>query len=642
MYQHVRASYSVWVMVVVCFISVNAPIPRVDANVLLLPPPDVDPIENEGVLFDDDGTGQNLDLLRGRSQEEYDMVAAAIQQLYTELGEAHGLANVIIHNSNGLFEGDIVATAEDVLPLLSKSVADRNRVKRKLIMGSRRRWDSSNPIAYMISHTEPDEIKTIESALRHWEEGTCLRFRETSSSSGGDYLQFTKNSGCFSTVGRVGGRQEISIGRGCAKLGVVAHEIGHALGFFHEQSRSDRDSYIKIIFENIQRGRETNFEKQNHINFDVPYDLSSLMHYSGTTFSVDRRTKLSIRTLNPLQQHIIGQRIGLSFFDLKLANMAYCQDRCRGGLTSNVCKHGGYINPSSCGTCICPDGFSGDTCEDVATPVGVNDGGEIVQLDCGRSATIEANIRSGIPLVEASWLVKAPDGASLAVHLDSIDIVWYGNYIYGCPDWLEIKHDDVTNPGIRLCGDEFDLPTLLSANGEVLITMKQYQGRGGSFTVRVTAKCSGVEPRPTTSMSSPAPVAPTPPTTTRRPTTTSSFTRAPRRTTTSVPVTSGSMFPPSPATSGTSTPPSPTTSGSCMCLRYEEPVECEPMCGCRRATRTCLQSSANCRSTGELDMTVPCGSRLPSCRSATRGRFCCDDWVRRGRFCLPPRNSIRL
>lgn len=68
------------------------------------------------------------------------------------------------------------------------------------------------------------------------------------------------------------------------QLGTVAHEIGHAMGFYHEQSRPDRDSHIHINEENISDGRERNFEKQTDSRVDskgIAYDYTSDMHYSG-------------------------------------------------------------------------------------------------------------------------------------------------------------------------------------------------------------------------------------------------------------------------------------------------------------------------------------------------------------------------
>jgi hypothetical protein len=66
------------------------------------------------------------------------------------------------------------------------------------------------------------------------------------------------------------------------KIGKVCHLIGHVLGFFHEQSRPDREDYVKIIYENIKPDMITNFEyyPPSIINtFGFPYDYSSIMHF---------------------------------------------------------------------------------------------------------------------------------------------------------------------------------------------------------------------------------------------------------------------------------------------------------------------------------------------------------------------------
>ena len=68
-------------------------------------------------------------------------------------------------------------------------------------------------------------------------------------------LQF--HFSCFSSIGMVGrGEQKISLGQGCLQRGTVMHEMMHCLGFWHEQSRPDRDQHIWIYPNNIMSGEE--------------------------------------------------------------------------------------------------------------------------------------------------------------------------------------------------------------------------------------------------------------------------------------------------------------------------------------------------------------------------------------------------
>ena len=70
--------------------------------------------------------------------------------------------------------------------------------------------------------------------------------------------------------------------------GTVVHEIMHALGVFHEQSRPDRDNYVTINFSNIKPGKEDNFMKYSwgqSDTYNMPYDVASVMHYGSMVTS---------------------------------------------------------------------------------------------------------------------------------------------------------------------------------------------------------------------------------------------------------------------------------------------------------------------------------------------------------------------
>jgi hypothetical protein len=122
-----------------------------------------------------------------------------------------------------------------------------------------------------------------------------------------DYLVFRDvGEGCSSYVGRVGGPQAVNL-TGCGR-GSVLHEVLHAAGFLHEQSRGDRDQFVTIMWDDIIDSQRSNFEVRGQSAEDIgPYDYASIMHYSRDAFSKTGRP-----TILPRQNVEIGQRNGLS------------------------------------------------------------------------------------------------------------------------------------------------------------------------------------------------------------------------------------------------------------------------------------------------------------------------------------------
>ena len=90
---------------------------------------------------------------------------------------------------------------------------------------------------------------------------------------------------CHSNVGMTGGKQKLFISSQCTHVD-LRHELGHTIGLYHEQSRSDRDDYVTIHENNIYPGRENNFKKCAKCwHFNMPYGYDSIMHYVKNGFS---------------------------------------------------------------------------------------------------------------------------------------------------------------------------------------------------------------------------------------------------------------------------------------------------------------------------------------------------------------------
>nr|BAG06176.1 hatching enzyme [Setarches guentheri] len=179
-------------------------------------------------------------------------------------------------------------------------------------------------IPFLISQKYDDtERSEILGAMKDFEYKTCIRFIPRATQRA--YLSIEPRYGCSSLLGSTGGKQVLSLQRfGCVRHSIIQHELLHALGFYHEHTRSDRDQYVKINWDNIYKYFVYNFQKKDTNNLNTPYDYSSVMHYGRTAFG-----KRQLETIIPIPDSSvpIGQREELSKMDIVRINRLY---KCRG------------------------------------------------------------------------------------------------------------------------------------------------------------------------------------------------------------------------------------------------------------------------------------------------------------------------
>lgn len=238
------------------------------------------------------------------------------------LGQVRSIKFSVVE-SRALFEGDIdLGEADALAPGGSAPVsAGTEGIMSAVVVSDLSRMWPKGRIPFELIPAGSPISQLVTRATATFEELTPVRFVPRSSNDT-DFIAFEVSSYCSSRVGRGSGRQVVRISVD-ASLGNVIHELCHAAGLWHEQSREDRDQFVDIRWQNVTEGYEHNFRQQIADGDDVgPYDFDSIMHYPAIAFSRNGEATI-IAKVGGVQ---FGQRDHLSQGDIDALTALYSDD----------------------------------------------------------------------------------------------------------------------------------------------------------------------------------------------------------------------------------------------------------------------------------------------------------------------------
>ncbi|EPB70456.1 astacin [Ancylostoma ceylanicum] len=345
-----------------------------------------------------------------------------------------------------LYQGDIVLTNKQAQEIVDDIESDdEGREKRQAFRNRnypRTLW--SKGVYYHFHSNATAEVRSVfKKGARLWMKDTCIDFFESSSAP--DRIRVFRAAGCWSYIGRIGGQQDLSLGKGC--------ESPDWLDQFTKQTPATND------------------------NYGITYDYGSIMHYGSNRSKSINNASFTLQNCDPN--------------------------------TSAQCKMGGFPHPRDCTRCICPSGYGGQLCDQKpagcgrtlrATAQYQSFHDEIGKRAAGQRPREDMDfcyywitVFEQLTIVEISdaskYAFQAPQGSKIEIKIAGLS---RGYAVNGCKYWgVEIKtHADQRLTGYRFCAPEhigvrlvsnFNIVPIITYN-RIYATSVDIQYRIGTFS----------------------------------------------------------------------------------------------------------------------------------------------------------------
>uniref|UniRef100_A0A0N4ZAP6 ZnMc domain-containing protein n=1 Tax=Parastrongyloides trichosuri TaxID=131310 RepID=A0A0N4ZAP6_PARTI len=356
------------------------------------------------------------------------------------------------------------------------------------------RWTSTN-ISYSVE--KGLNASVIYKAMKKISERSCLTFVRVKKNSElkelEEGLRFVNGTKCSAHLGKVRGKQlnNISVATNCrTSVPKMLTLVLQSLGVINQINRPDRNHYISLNLDGIEKGRNesatkqtTKFNSSQVRTYNIGYDYHSFMHLKSNAFRNDNITTLN-STIIPQYNDMMGQQVDLSFADLKLLNYHFCNKSSKTKEKKINCQNGGFIDPKNKSKCICPNGFGLPYCAKLSKN---NDECKNKNPYINLNSTFTSIVLKENGSYSCNYLIKAPNNYKIKISIRDVNTEKAKKGQKCSPEMgLEIKHrNDFAPAGLCLCGNYSHLK-FRSMSNKVMVL---YRGKGefNRISLRLTS-----------------------------------------------------------------------------------------------------------------------------------------------------------